>query len=101
MHIYNHFVVVCNIQIVIQMLCHSFETLLLLNFFYLMVKSGRSFVKIRSPFQIAPFLYFIEISNPSSPPLVLTPRQFDFTQRSNPSPPCLLGPPVYSEPKSR
>ena len=31
----------CNIQIVIRMLYRSFETLLLLSFFYLMVKSGK------------------------------------------------------------
>ena len=38
--------------------------LLLLSFFYLMVKPGKSFVKIRSRFQIALFFLFIEISNP-------------------------------------
>ena len=53
MHISNWFVIVCNIQIVIPMLYHSFETLLLLGSFYLMVKSSKSFVKIGSGFQIA------------------------------------------------
>ena len=85
MHISNSFVVVCNIQIVIRMLYHSFEMLLLLSFFYLMVKPGKSFVKIRSRFQIALFFLFIEISNP----LYL----FDF--KCPPPLPRLLGSPVY------
>ena len=58
MHISNRFVIVCNIQIVIRMLYHSLETLLLLSFFYLMVKSGKSFVEIGSRFQIALFFLF-------------------------------------------
>ena len=57
MHISKNFVIACNIQAVIRMLYHSFETLLLLSFFYLMVKPGKSFVKTGSRFQIA-FFYF-------------------------------------------
>ena len=68
MHISNRFVIAC---IVIRMLYHSFERLLL-SFFYLMVKSGKSFVKIGSRFQIAVF-YFISSKFPTSsaPPPVL------------------------------
>ena len=60
--------------------------LLLLSFFYLMVKPGKSFVKIRSRFQIALFFLFIEISNtlylfdfkcpPPPPPVIRIPRLF-------------------------
>ena len=67
MHISIRFVSVCNIQIVIRMLYHSVETLSLLSFFYLMVKSGKSFVKIESHFQIALFLLFYRNFHP--PPL--------------------------------
>ena len=57
MHISNHFVIViaCNIQIVVRMLYHSFETILL---FIFVVKSDKSFVKIGSRFQIALFFLF-------------------------------------------
>ena len=55
LHISDHFVIVCNIQIVIRMLYHSFETLLLLNFLYLMVKPSKLFVEIGSPFKIGLF----------------------------------------------
>ena len=76
MRISNCFVIACNIQIVIRMLYHSFETLLLLSFFYLMVKSGKSFVKIGSRFQIA--LLFLSYRNfrpppPPDPPFIMTP----------------------------
>ena len=40
MHISDRFMIVCNIQIVIRMLYHTFKTLLLLSFFDLMSKSG-------------------------------------------------------------
>ena len=40
MHISDGFMIVCNIQIVIPMLYHNFETLLLLSFSDLMAKSG-------------------------------------------------------------
>ena len=65
MHISNFFFIICNIQIVFQMLCHGFETLLLFIFVYLMIKSGKSFVKIRPRYQITLSFYFIEISTPS------------------------------------
>ena len=68
MHISNFFFIVCNIQIVFQMLCHGFETLLLFIFVYLMIKSGKSFVKIRPRYQITLSFYFIEISTPSTLP---------------------------------
>ena len=73
MDISNRFVIVCNIQIVIRMLYHSFKTLLLLSFFYLMVKSGKSFVKIGSRFQIALFFLFYQNFHPPplSPPAYL------------------------------
>ena len=61
MNISSRFVTVCNIQIVviISNIYHSFEMLLLLSFFCLMVKSGRSF-KIGSHLQIAFFLLFYQ-----------------------------------------
>ena len=40
MHISDGFMIECNIQIVIPMLYHNFETLLLLSFSDLMAKSG-------------------------------------------------------------
>ena len=64
MHISNLFVIVCNIQIVIRMLYHGFETLL-------MVKSGKSFVKIGSCLQIA-FL-FLFYRNSQAPRLFRPP----------------------------
>ena len=51
---------------IFKLLYHSFETLLLLNFFYLMVKSVKSFVKIGSRFQIA--LLFLFYRNFYAPP---------------------------------
>ena len=68
-HISNRFVIVCNIQIVIRMLYHSFETLLFLSFFYLTVKSGKPFVKIEFHFQIA----FFQTPEPPIPQLSPTP----------------------------
>ena len=59
MHIPDRLVIVCNIQIVIWMLYHSFETLSLLSFFYLMEKPGKSFVQIGSHFQIALFIFIL------------------------------------------
>ena len=47
-----------NIQIVIQKVYHSFETQLLLSFFYFMIKSSKSFVKTGSRFQISYFFLF-------------------------------------------
>ena len=61
MRISNRFVIVCKIQIAIRMLYHSFQRLLLLSFFYLMVKSSKLFVKIGSRFQIALFFLFYRI----------------------------------------
>ena len=74
MQISNRFVTVCNIQIVIRMLYHSFEPLLLSSVFFLMVKSesGKSFVNNGSRFQVALSFYFIETSNN------LSTRLFDF-----------------------
>ena len=101
MHISNRFVFLCNIQIVIWMLYHSFERLLLLSLLYLMVKSSKSFVKLdlvsKQPFSFC----FIEISIPSQPSLFQTPRLFDFT--NVPALPLISTPPpssVYSVPKS-
>ena len=71
MHISNSFVVVCNIQIVIRILYYSFEMLLLLSFFYLMVKPGKSFVKIRSSFQIALFFLVHRNFQPPSTYLII------------------------------
>ena len=67
MHIFNRFVIaiVWNIQIVIGMLYHSFETLLFLSFFCLMVKSGNSCVKIGCRFKIALSFLFYRNSQPS------------------------------------
>ena len=90
MRISNCFVIACNIQIVIRMLYQSFETLLLLSFFYLMVKSGKSFVKIGSRFQIA--LLFLSYRN-FRPPVCYDPHR-------TPPPYCLLEPSyIYSGPK--
>ena len=74
MQISNRFVTVCNIQIVIPMLYHSFEPLLLSSVFFLMAKSesGKSFVNTGSRFQVALSFYFIETSNN------LSTRLFDF-----------------------
>ena len=74
MQISNRFITVCNIQIVIPMLYHSFEPLLLSIVFFLVVKSesGKSFVNTGSCFQVALFFYFIETFNN------LSPRLFDF-----------------------
>ena len=74
MHIANGFVIVCHIQIVIQMLYQSFETLLLLSLFifFLMVKSGKSIDKIELRLQIALFLLFYRSFHP-------LPRLFGFT----------------------
>ena len=66
MHIPDRLVIVCNIQIVIRMLYHSFETLSLLSFFYLMEKPGKSFVQIGSHFQIALFILSKFPAYPSS-----------------------------------
>ena len=55
MHISNRFVIVRNIQVVIRMLYHSFETVLLLSFFYLMVKTNTPFLFILSKFSTLPF----------------------------------------------
>ena len=100
MHISNRFVIVCSIQIVIRMLYHSFDTLLLFSFSYLMVKWGKSFVKIVSGFQIALLFLFYRNFQPTSP-----------RARANSDPPLiwfylmfqpsrLLGGPVYSGHKS-
>ena len=63
MHVSNRFVIVRSIQSLIRMLYHSFETLLLLRFFYLVVKSAKSFVELdlvsKQPFSF----YLIEISS--------------------------------------
>ena len=72
MHISNGFVIACNIQIVIQMLYHSFEMLLLLSFFYLMVKSGKPFVLTGSYFQIALFYFTKNLNAPA--PFIWDPR---------------------------
>ena len=72
MHVSDHFVIACNIQIVIQILYLSFETLLLWSFFYLIVNSGKSFVKIGSYFQIALFFLFYRNFQPT-PQLFPTP----------------------------
>ena len=53
---------------------HSFETLLLLSFFYLMVKSGKSFVKIGSSFQIALFFLFNRNFQPPPPAYLILPN---------------------------
>ena len=82
MRISNCFVIACNIQIVIRMLYHSFETLLLLSFFYLMVKSGKSFVKIGSRFQIA--LLFLSYRNFRPPPLPPRPPVYYDPHRTPP-----------------
>ena len=73
MQISNRFVTVCNIQIVIRMLYHSFERVFS-SVFFLMVKSesGKSFVNTGSRFQVALSFYFIETSNN------LSTRLFDF-----------------------
>ena len=91
MDISNRFFIVCNIQIVIRMLYHSFKTLLLLSFFYLMVKSGKSFVKIGSRFQIALFFLFYQNFHP--PPIPT--RLFDFTPNV-PTTPFILNPRVVN-----
>ena len=72
MHISNGFVIACNIQIVIQILYHSFEMLLLLSFFYLMVKSGKPFVLTGSYFQIALFYFTKNLNAPC--PIYLGPK---------------------------
>ena len=69
---------------------HSFETLVLLSLFYLMVKSCKSFVKIGSRFQIALFFLFYQNFQPPPPAYLIL--------RNVPTP-RLLGPPVYSGPK--
>ena len=68
-----------------SILYHIFETLLLLSFFYLMVKSGKSFVKTGSCFQIALFFLFYRNFKPNTPPthLFRVPRSLDFTWCSN------------------
>ena len=76
MHISNRFVIACNIQIVIRMLYHSFETQLLLSFFYLTVKSGKSFAKIGARFQITFFFLFHRKFKQHLPSLIWTPRLF-------------------------
>ena len=78
------------------MLYHSFETLSLLSFFYLMVKSGKSFVKIESHFQIALFLLFYRNFHPPPPlpHLFRPPANLILPNVSTPSlfpPPRLLG----------
>ena len=98
MHISNRFVNACNIQIVIRMLHHSFKRVLLLRFFYLMVKSRKRFVKIGSRLQVALF-YFIEVSNPCSPRLFRLPAYLILSNVPTLLP--LLRPSVYSGPNSR
>ena len=46
MHVSNRFVIVRNIQIVIRMLYFSFETLILLSFFYLIGNQVNNLLKI-------------------------------------------------------
>ena len=79
-----------HIQIIIRMLYHNFETLLLFSFFYLMVKSGKSFVKIGYRFQLAPFLFILS----KFPPLT---RSF----RPPPLPTYLILPNVPTSPLIR
>ena len=50
-YISNRFVIACNIQLVIRMLYNSFQDTTAVEFFYLMVKSGKSFVKLDLSFQ--------------------------------------------------
>ena len=88
MHISNRFLIICSIQTVIRMLYHSFETLLLLRFFYLMVKSGKSFIKIGSRFQIALLLLFDRIFHPT--PAILTPHAHTYLILPNVPAPSLL-----------
>ena len=104
MYISNRYVIECNIQIVIRMLYHSFETLLLLSFFYLMAKSGKSFVKIGSRFQIALFFLFYRNFHPTpllirTPPFVRDPRVPRMQEIRSSNPPVVIG--IYDPNKSR
>ena len=65
MYISNRFVIVCNIQIVIRMLL--FWDAIIVEFFYLMVKSGKSFVKLDLVSKQLFSFCFIDISTPPHP----------------------------------
>ena len=95
-YISNHFVIACNIQIVITCYVIVLRPYYCWVYFYLMVKSVKSFVKIESRLQIALFFLFYR-KFPSTPPpsLILTPTLICFTYCSN-----SLGSPVYSGPNS-
>ena len=96
MHISNRFVIVSNNQIVIRMLYHSFETLLLLSFFYLMVRSGKSSLKIGSQFPSSPFLFILS-KFPTPPPPVYSDSAayliLPNVPTPSPPPPLIISPP--------
>ena len=100
LHISNRFAIECKIQIVIQMLYHSFETLLLLRVcLYLIVKSAKLFVKIGSRLQMPLFfLYHRNFQQPSSPAYFDPSLIWFYLMFQSPSP-CLQGLPVCSGPK--
>ena len=100
-HISNRFVIVSNIQIIISMLYYSFEKLFLLGLFYLIVKSGKSFVIIGPRFQIALFFLFYRNFQPLTSLIPTLPLSYLSTYLilPNVTTPRLPQPPVYSDPR--
>ena len=94
MHISICFAIVYNIQIFIRMLYHSFETLLLLSFFYLMANASKSFFRIGPRFQIVPPAYPVPPAYSDSPAYLILPIVPTFLLIR--SPPFIRDPRVFT-----